>query len=136
MLQNAIQKWRKKKRATKAQLARGIGRSRSYVTRLERGDIQPSAEALFRIAAFFGRPVEDVFQPVTDENVAIFTSKVLPLGQHINLTPAAAIPVCSVVATPPVRPAGMETVKDKSLVSPTAKVVASPVAQASQRKIK
>src|ERR1019366_2965761 len=46
-----------------------------------------------------------------------------------------AKPVCVVVATPPARSAGMESAMDKSLVKPTAKVVASPVAQASQRKI-
>jgi excisionase family DNA binding protein len=40
-------------------------------------------------------------------------------------SPAAARPVCSVVAVPPARPAGLEPVKDKSPVDPAAKVVAS-----------
>lgn len=51
-------------------------------------------------------------------------------------TPAPAKPVCNSPATPAARPAGLETVKDKSLVVPTAKAVASPVALASRRKIK
>src|SRR5664280_2496604 len=45
-----------------------------------------------------------------------------------------AKPMCNQTATPPARPAGLETATDKSLVKPTAKVVASPVALASQRK--
>jgi hypothetical protein len=54
-------------------------------------------------------------------------------NRYLGVQPAAtAIPA----QTPPARPVGMESVKDKSLVSPTAKAVASPVAQASQRKIK
>jgi excisionase family DNA binding protein len=36
--------------------------------------------------------------------------------------------------TPPVSPAGLDKTTDKSLVSPAAKAVASPVAQSSQRK--
>jgi transcriptional regulator with XRE-family HTH domain len=127
MLINTIQKWLKRKRASKADLASAIERSRSYVTRLERGDIRPSAEAMFRIAEYFGCPVEDVFQHNADENQTevFFMSKVLPSGQRINFTSAAAKPVCCVMAAPPARPAGMETAKDRSLVSPAAKVVAS-----------
>ena len=43
----------------------------------------------------------------------------------VVVTPAQAKPMCNQPATPPARPAGMETAKDKSLVGPTAKVVAS-----------
>jgi putative transcriptional regulator len=136
VLRNAIRKWRKKRHASKAQLARGIGRSRSYVTRLERGDIQPSAEALFRIATFFGCRVEAVFQPVAGENPAILASKVLPLRQHANFTPAPAKPMCNQPATLSVRPAVQVVIPDKSPVGPAAKAVASPVASASQRKNK
>jgi transcriptional regulator with XRE-family HTH domain len=104
VLQNEIPKWRKKRSLSKAEFAREIGRSRSYVTRLERGDVQASAEALLRIAAFFNRPVEDVFHLVTDENMTFFTSKMLPAGQHKNLISAVAKPMCNSLATPPVRP--------------------------------
>jgi DNA-binding XRE family transcriptional regulator len=48
-------------------LAYYIGKTRGYVTRLERGDIRPSAEAMIRIARYFGKPVEDVFQLVEEE---------------------------------------------------------------------
>jgi excisionase family DNA binding protein len=51
-------------------------------------------------------------------------------------TPAPAKPMCTSPAAPPARSAGMEAVREKSLVCPTAKVVAPPVAQSSQRKRK
>ena len=131
VLKNTIQKWLKRKQVSKAEMASAIERSRSYVTRLERGEIHPSAEAMFRIAEFFGRPVEDVFQHVADEDQtgAFFTPNMLPSGQHINLTSALAKPMCKQPAAPPARPAGMVQSKDKSPVGPAAKAVASPVAQ-------
>jgi transcriptional regulator with XRE-family HTH domain len=121
VLKNVIQKLRKKRSVSKAQFAREIGRSRSYVTRLERGDIYPSAESLFQIAAYFKRPVEDVFQLVVDVNAVFFTSKTLPVRQHNNLTPVGAKPLCVKQAAPSARPAGLESTKDKSLAYPTSK---------------
>lgn len=50
----------------KAQLARQIGVSRSYITRLEQGRVNPSAEVMFRLADFLGCSVEDVFQYVRE----------------------------------------------------------------------
>ena len=49
----------------KSQLAFYIKKSRGYVTRLERGDIQPSIESALRIAHYFGKPVEQIFQLAT-----------------------------------------------------------------------
>lgn len=46
---------------SKAHLARRVGVSRSYITRLEQGAREPSAEVMFRIAQYFGCHVEDVF---------------------------------------------------------------------------
>ena len=113
VLKNSIQKWLNRKDASKAELASAIGRSRSYVTRLERGEIRPSVEAMFRIAEFFGCPVEAVFQHVANENepAAFFTSKVLPSGQRKSFTPALAKPLYSPVAAPPARPVGMVQIK-------------------------
>jgi excisionase family DNA binding protein len=48
--------------------------------------------------------------------------------------PVLAKPECNPPATLPARPARMEPARDKSLVGPTAKAVAPPVAQSSQRK--
>jgi hypothetical protein len=53
------------------------------------------------------------------------------LNWHLAVQPAVkATPAFN----PPARPPGMEPSRDKSLVGPTAKAVASPVALASQRK--
>ena len=49
---------------TKAQVARKVGVERSYMTKLEQGTMQPSAEMMFRIAKYLGRPLEEVFQHV------------------------------------------------------------------------
>jgi DNA-binding XRE family transcriptional regulator len=51
---------------SKAWLARKIGATRSYVVKLEQGKCQPSAEMMFRIASYFGKPIESVFQWVEE----------------------------------------------------------------------
>jgi len=50
------------KEMKKSQLAHRLHMSRAYVTRLVNGDIRPSLEAAIRIARFFRKPVEDIFQ--------------------------------------------------------------------------
>jgi excisionase family DNA binding protein len=62
-------------------------------------------------------------------------NRYLGIQNPAAITPAPAKPVCNSPATLPTRPAVQVVIKDKSLVSPTAKAVASPVAQTSQRKI-
>ena len=64
MLRNKIGIYRDRhgKGISKAHLARAVGVSRSYVTKLENGQSQPSAEVMFRVAQYFGCRVEDVFQ--------------------------------------------------------------------------
>ena len=64
---NRLAECRAAKGIKKSQLAYYIGMSRGYVTRLERGDIRPSAEAMIRIARYFRKPVEDVFQLIEEE---------------------------------------------------------------------
>ena len=49
---------------SKAHLARRIGKSRSYVTKLEQGTLQPSVVAALKICRYFKRPFEDVFEDV------------------------------------------------------------------------
>ena len=46
----------------KSQLAYRLHMSRAYMTRLACGDIRPSLEAALRIAQYFGKPVEEIFQ--------------------------------------------------------------------------
>jgi putative transcriptional regulator len=64
---NRLAECRAAKGIKKSQLAYYIGMSRGYVTRLERGDISPSAEAMMRIARYFGKPVEEIFQLVEED---------------------------------------------------------------------
>ncbi len=47
---------------TQAALAEKIGVTRQTVVAIEQGRYSPSLEVAFRIAAVFGRPLEEVFQ--------------------------------------------------------------------------
>jgi putative transcriptional regulator len=47
---------------TQAELAERIGMTRQTVAAIEAGKYSPTLEAAFRIAAVFGKPLEDVFQ--------------------------------------------------------------------------
>jgi putative transcriptional regulator len=75
MVTNTVTKWRIEKHVSKAHVARQVGVSRSYLTKLERGAMQPSGEMMFRIAKYLGRPLEDVFQHVPDGQKPVFESK-------------------------------------------------------------
>jgi putative transcriptional regulator len=57
-----VAEWRIQKRISKAHLARQVGLSRSYITKLEQGRIQPSGRVMLRFAQYFERPVEAIFQ--------------------------------------------------------------------------
>jgi putative transcriptional regulator len=62
MISNIVTKWRQGKRISKAHLAREIKVCRAYVTRLEKGELQPSGDVMFRIARYFKCSVDDIFQ--------------------------------------------------------------------------
>ncbi|MFA6543171.1 MAG: helix-turn-helix transcriptional regulator [Limisphaerales bacterium] len=64
MLANLVKQHRERRDVSKAHLARQIGVSRAYVTRLEGGQLQPSGEMMFRIAGYFKCPIEAVFHIV------------------------------------------------------------------------
>jgi putative transcriptional regulator len=55
----------------KSQLAYWLKMSRAYVTRLERGEVRPSIATALRIARYFNKPVEEIFQLVEEETKAI-----------------------------------------------------------------
>jgi len=116
-LKNQLVECLAEKKIRQWQLARRLRMSRAYVCRLCSGQIQPSMVAALRIAHCVGKPVEQVFQLVeVDTRQGNYSS---------NFTAAPAKPLCEPPATPPNRPAGLESAKDKSLVGPAAKVVAS-----------
>jgi transcriptional regulator with XRE-family HTH domain len=62
MIENFVTKWREAKGVSKAHLARRVGVSRSYMTKLEQDNMQPSGEMMFRIAEYLEQPLEVVFQ--------------------------------------------------------------------------
>ena len=110
MITNEVTGLREKRGVSKAHLARRIGVSRSYVTRLEQGKLQPSGDVMFRIARYFGCEVGVIFHWVEDgRHVACG----LGAGRLSRIQPNE-LSAC---------PAGAEA-KDKSLVFPTAKAVA------------
>ena len=67
MVTNTITECRVARKISKAHLARRIHRSRAYVTRVEQGRLRPGAEAMLRIARYFGKPVEEIFQLVEED---------------------------------------------------------------------
>jgi len=64
---NKISECRVARKISKAHLARRIHRSRAYVTQVEKGALQPGAEVMLRIALYFKKPVEEIFQLVEEE---------------------------------------------------------------------
>ena len=118
MITNNVAHWRTTMNAGKgvsqAHLARKVGVSRSFVTKLEKGKSQPGAELMLLVAAYCKQPVEAIFKLAsgTDAMPVLTSSDSIPSRQIYGLTP-------------PARPAGMETRKDKAPVGPAAKVVAS-----------
>ncbi len=142
MITNKVQQWREQKGVTKSILAHRVGLSRSYVTRLEKGEIKPSLEVMFRIARYLGCQIEEIFQYVDDgkhkgrnyfaSNVAFRRHLARRQGTPI-CTRGLASPLCPSPATPPARPAWMESATDTSLYPTTAKAVALPLAYPSQK---
>jgi putative transcriptional regulator len=47
---------------TQQRLAEAVGVTRQTIIAIEAAKYSPSLELAFRIAAFFGKPLEDVFQ--------------------------------------------------------------------------
>ena len=73
-LKNRLAELLAARKMKKSQLAYRFGLSRAHVTRLVRGDVQPSFSLALRLAKFFGQSVEFVFQP--DDEKAANSSKI------------------------------------------------------------
>jgi putative transcriptional regulator len=111
MITNQIAHWRSKmnngKGISRAWLARKVGVGRSFVSKLEKGRAKPGLELVFRMARYFGQPVEAVFQQI--DNVggtkpAIFCARAIPYRQP-NAAPSSSAltkPVC--IAFPDAHP--------------------------------
>ena len=59
------------KKIKKSQLAHRFDLSRAHVTRLVRGDVQPSINLALRVAKYFDRPVDFIFQLVEHDQKPI-----------------------------------------------------------------
>ena len=112
------------KGVSQAHLARKVGVSRSFVTKLEKGKAQPGAELMLRVAHYFKQTVETVFRLAngTEAKPAFIYANTIPNSQFKGFTPAPAKSLCNNRATSSARPAGMESAKDKMLVGPTATI--------------
>ena len=53
-----VQDIRKKERVTQTELARRIGVGKSYISRIEHGNIDPSVSTFYRLVSALGRSVE------------------------------------------------------------------------------
>jgi DNA-binding XRE family transcriptional regulator len=142
MITNKIAYWRSTmnqgKGISQAHFARQIGVGRSFVTKLEKGAAQPGAELMFRTARYFKQPVEAVFQQLDDRKSkpAPVCAEAMPVSQFHAFASVPAKPLRTSKAAPSACPAESVEAMDKSLVGPTAKAVASPVAQSSRKKTK
>ncbi len=61
-IKHRVKEFRMDSKMSKAALARRIGAVRSYITKLERGQLQPSGPLMLRLAHVLQRPVEDIFE--------------------------------------------------------------------------
>jgi putative transcriptional regulator len=110
MIKNKIAYWRSKrndgKGISRAHLARQIGVGRSFVTKLEKGNATPGAELMFRVARYFGQPLEAIFQQIDDKKVtqAILCSKVIPFSQSFEANCVLACSKPSHIPFPDARP--------------------------------
>jgi putative transcriptional regulator len=61
-LKNKLADCLAERKIRQSQLARRLNMSPAYVSRLLNGHIAPSIETALRIARYFGKPVESIFQ--------------------------------------------------------------------------
>lgn len=64
-MRNYLAVWRARRGPrgiSKAHLARQVGVTRSYITKLEQGACEPSLQVAFKLAAYFQCPVEALFE--------------------------------------------------------------------------
>lgn len=61
-LKNKVAECRAERKLNKSQLALRLQKTRGYVTRLERGEIQPRLTVALEVARYLKKPVEEIFQ--------------------------------------------------------------------------
>jgi len=68
-MKNRLEELRKQRGARQEDLAQALGVSRQTVISLEKGKYNPSLSLAFRLARYFGMPIEDIFDD-SDEREA------------------------------------------------------------------
>ncbi|MCB4953289.1 helix-turn-helix transcriptional regulator [Streptococcus mutans] len=68
ILKNRLKELRARDGINQTQLAKLAGISRQTVSLIERNEYTPSVVIAFKIAKFFGEPVENVFSLMEEEN--------------------------------------------------------------------
>lgn len=63
-----IHELRRARKVSQSELAEAVGIRRETLSRLENGLYNPSLKLAMDIAKYFGKPVEDVFEFVDDED--------------------------------------------------------------------
>ena len=66
-MKNRLKVLRAERDWTQARLAQELDVSRQTVNAIETGKFDPSLPLAFRIAAVFGRPIESIFTPRSDQ---------------------------------------------------------------------
>ena len=136
MIRNSVKTMRKSERLTQAGLAAAVGVCPSYIAKLENKHSQPSLEVAFCFAEHFKCKIEDVFRHLPDgANQGSIMPKSLPDSRIYSIHTCSGHAGVQQTGHSARTSSGNGAAKDRSLVGPTAKVVASPVALASQRKI-
>ncbi|MCH5378234.1 MAG: helix-turn-helix transcriptional regulator [Planctomycetes bacterium] len=66
-MKNRLKVFRAERNWTQAQLAEALQVSRQTVNAIETGKYDPGLPLAFRIAAVFGKPIEEIFSPDWEE---------------------------------------------------------------------
>jgi putative transcriptional regulator len=67
-MKNEVRELRRQRELSQSELASAIGVSRQTIIAIESGRYSPSLPLAFRMARFFDRPVEKLFDPDEEEN--------------------------------------------------------------------
>lgn len=65
-MKNSLQEYREQYDLSQRELAEHVGVTRQTINAVEGNRYDPSVELVFKLAAFFECPVEDVFHPEVD----------------------------------------------------------------------
>ena len=65
-MKNSLQEYRERHGLSQRELAEHVGVTRQTINAVEGNRYDPSVELVFKLAAFFECPVEDVFHPEVD----------------------------------------------------------------------